>query len=189
MLAQAEVVPGEGDAIEELVAAGDGRKAIEICARRHGAALGRFCMSLLGSQADAEEAVQETLIAAHAGLASWRGQGSLKGWLFGIARRQCARHNQRRKRAQHLQLVAVDHGGESGDPADLIAARQRAGQVRAALSRLKPSERETLLLRFQAGLSYREIAAACGIDEPAARKRASRALARLRQTFSTEDDR
>lgn len=185
MLAQAQPMPPTGE-IERLLQGGDYRSAIAACARTFGPPLGRFCMSLLGSQADAEEAVQETLIAAHAGFASFRGDGSLQAWLFGIARRQCARANARRKRAHHLQLVP-ETASDDSDPADLVAARQRAARLRAAMSRLKPSERETLLLRYQAGLSYREIAGICSIDEAAARKRASRGLANLRQTLSSED--
>lgn len=175
-----------GSHIDQLLQRGDHRAAIAECARTFGPPLGRFCMSLLGSQADAEEAVQETLIAAHAGFDSFRGEGSLQAWLFGIARRQCARINTKRKRAHHLQLVP-DAASSPDDPADLVAARQRAARLRSAMSRLKPSERETLLLRYQAGLSYREIAGICSIDEAAARKRASRGLANLRQTLSSED--
>ena len=52
--------------------------------------------------------------------------------------------------------------------------------VRAALERLKPSERDAVVLRYDGGLAYREIGEACGIDEAAARKRVSRALARMR---------
>ena len=52
---------------------------------------------------------------------------------------------------------------------------------------MKPSEREALVLRFVADLSHREIAVACGLDEAAARKRISRALARLRSVMPTEE--
>ena len=187
MLAQAQVVASESNPeLQRLLEGQDYRGAIAICARTYGPALGRFCRSLLGSQSDAEEAVQETLLAAHAGLAGFRGDGSLKGWLFGIARRQCARVAERRKRAQHLQLVADEHPSD-GDTEQELAAARRASRVRAALARLKPSERDALLLRYQAGLSYREIGSACSIEEATARKRASRGLARLRQTLSNED--
>jgi RNA polymerase sigma-70 factor (ECF subfamily) len=55
-----------------------------------------------------------------------------------------------------------------------------------ALDELKPSERDAVLLRYEAGLSYREISEACGIDEAAARKRTSRALAELRTLVKRE---
>ena len=60
------------------------------------------------------------------------------------------------------------------------SAAQRA---RDALAKLKPSEREAVVLRYEGELSFRELAAACGVDEAAARKRVSRALSRLRVRF------
>jgi RNA polymerase sigma-70 factor (ECF subfamily) len=143
-------------------------------------------MALLGSQADAEEVVQETLIAAHQGMRSYRGEGSVRAWLFGIARRQCARHlEKKRSQKRHLELVP-DASGEDGGPEGQVATRRRARAVRDALARLKPSERETLVLRFQAELSFREIAQICGIEEAAARKRASRGLQHLRTLLPPE---
>jgi RNA polymerase sigma-70 factor (ECF subfamily) len=62
-----------------------------------------------------------------------------------------------------------------------VDARRRAEAARALLARVRPTEREALLLRYEAGLSYREVGEACGVDEAAARKRVSRALARLRE--------
>ena len=56
------------------------------------------------------------------------------------------------------------------------------------LEQVRPSDRDALLLRFGADLSFKEVAAACGIDESAARKRVSRALARLRSVLEDEND-
>ena len=78
------------------IARGDRRDALGLCARRHGAAVGRLCMALLGSQTEADDAVQETLLAAHAAFGDFRSDGSLRAWLFGIARRRCARVKERR---------------------------------------------------------------------------------------------
>jgi len=57
---------------------------------------------------------------------------------------------------------------------------QRAEQVRTALEGLRPTERDAVVLRFQGGLSFREVGQSCGVDEATARKRVSRAIARLR---------
>ena len=56
--------------------------------------------------------------------------------------------------------------------------------ARNALAQLKPSEREAVVLRYDAGMSFREVAVACGVDEAAARKRVSRALIRLRESLA-----
>jgi len=174
----------EDDPIEPLILSGEHREAIAECARKHGGALGRLCMAMLGSQAEAEEAMQDTLLAAHDAMAGWRREGTIRAWLFGIARHVCARRLERRT-TEERRLALVTHGEDetSAAPEALLDARRRAAAIREALGRLAPSERDTLLLRYQADLSYREIGQAMGIDEATARKRASRALARLREVM------
>jgi RNA polymerase sigma-70 factor (ECF subfamily) len=161
--------------------------ALTLCARQHGAAIGRLCMALVGSQADAEDLTQETLLAAHDAFDSWRGEGSIRSWLFGIARRKCARHLENRT-AGRAKLELLRDEPPAPDPADTASERQLAERARKALAEIRPSEREALILRYAGGLSFREVAAACGIDEAAARKRVSRAHARLRAELDSETD-
>ncbi len=161
------------DEIQSLLASGRYREAVAACARTHGAVLGRLCMALLGSQADADEATQETLLRAHRAMATYRGEGSIKAWLCGIARHVCAHMLETRRRGREvLELVPVHD-----DTRDVFA---HARAIRSALAQLKPTEREALVMRYVADLSHKEIALACNLDEAAARKRISRALARLR---------
>jgi len=183
MLAHALVEPSDPDPIGALIREGRHRDALTTCARDHGAILGRLCMALLGSQADADEAVQETLLRAHRGMAGFRGEGTVKAWLCGIARHVCAHTLETRRRGRELlEVVPTD-----ADTRDDFAARQRARAVREALAKLKPSERDVLVLRYVAGLSHREIGTACAVDEATARKRISRALSRLRSIVPIEE--
>jgi RNA polymerase sigma-70 factor, ECF subfamily len=178
--------PGE-DAIARAIAAGDHREALVACARRYGQAIGRYCHAMLGSQADADDVAQETLLAAHDGFAGWRAEGSLQAWLFSIARRKCARlAEQRARRTARLRLVHDAAKPDSGGGERQLLDRERAERARHLLAQIKPSEREALLLRYEAGLSYREVGEACGIDEAAARKRVSRALAAMRAALEVE---
>jgi RNA polymerase sigma-70 factor (ECF subfamily) len=178
-------VPGEPPAIDPIAAMvqdGRHRDAIAACARTHGAIVGRLCMALLGSQADADEATQETLLRAHRGMATYRGEGSVKAWLCGIARHVCAHMLETRRRGREaLELVPTDETSE--DARAVFALKRRTRAIRDGLAKLKPSEREALVLRFVADLSHREIATACNLDEATARKRISRALARLRSVM------
>ncbi|MBZ0120648.1 MAG: sigma-70 family RNA polymerase sigma factor [Sandaracinaceae bacterium] len=179
--------PAQVDPIATLITAGQHRDAVAACARTHGAAIGRLCMALLGSQAEAEETAQEVLIAAHDAMSAYRGEGSVRAWLFGIARRKCAKKLEMRgRRERRLRLVHdADVAGQLPDQE--LETRRAALRVRDALETLKPSERDAVVLRYEGGLAYREIGEACGIDEMAARKRVSRALARMRQLLSSED--
>ena len=169
----------EDAAIGAAIESGDHRDALALCVRHHGTAVGRLCMALVGSQAEAEDLAQETLLAAHDGFDGYRGDGSVRAWLCSIARRKCARHLERSRRQQsRLRLV---HDSARAGTEEHVLLKQRAERARAALSRIRPSEREALVLRYVAELSFRDVASACGIEEAAARKRVSRAIARLRE--------
>ena len=187
MQARAEAVEGPRDPIAVLIREGRHRDAVAACAREHGAAIGRLCMALLGSQAEAEETAQEVLLAAHRAFGGFRGDGTVRAFLFAIARRKCARKVETRVRRERRLRLVHDAGADGELPDETVATRRRAERVRAALEQLKPSERDAVVLRYESGLAYREIGEACGIDEAAARKRVSRALARMRVALKDEE--
>jgi len=175
----------ESRVIEEQIRAGEYREALARCTRAYAASIGRLCMAFTGSQADSEELVQETLLAAYDAFPTYRAEGSVRAFLFGIARRICGRFTETQAR-QKARLRLVHDTSRGADASELALEKERAVRARDALSKLKPSEREALVLRYDAGLSFREVAVACGIDEAAARKRVSRALARVRAEIGEE---
>lgn len=178
MLAPIEAADGRVPTLEELVGSGQYREATALCAVDHGASVGRLCMAMLGNQAEAQEVCQETFLAAYQGMAGFRSDGSVRAWLFGIARRQCARRIQRGPK-RHLELVVDAHAGPDTSDGGL-REKEESAELAVHLQSLKPSEREVLLLRFTGDLSFREVATLLDITEATARKRASRALSRLR---------
>jgi RNA polymerase sigma-70 factor (ECF subfamily) len=145
-------------------------------------------MAMLGSQVDADDVTQETLLTAHQSFAEFRRQGTLRAWLLGIARNKCLQFLERhRRRGARLRLVRdADAEPTTFQPDPLML--ERAQQARALLERVRPSDRDALLLRYCGELSFREVAAACGIEEAAARKRVSRALLALRSTLEKEKE-
>lgn len=182
--------PGSGgdDGIVKAISAGDHREALILCAREHGSAIRWLCMAMVGAQAEAEDLTQETLLSAHAGFGGYQSAGSVRSWLFGIARRKCARHLE--QRASHSQKLAQAPRPERAPgPEELLTQHKLAHRTRAALAEIRPSEREALILRYAGELSFRDVASACGIDEATARKRVSRALARLRAVLSSQESR
>jgi len=178
-------VGGDGQTIEELLASGLHREALTACARAYALPLGRLCMAFTGSQAESEELVQETLLAAFDALPQYRGEGTVRAFLFGIARRLCGKHVEMRSRRE-ARLRLVHDTGRGRDANDLALERERAQRARDALAKLKPSEREAVVLRYEGELSFRELGVACGVDEAAARKRVSRALSRMRSDLGEE---
>src|SRR5919112_2484808 len=96
--------PG-GDALEDSALIrrwreGDQRAATELV-ERHAPALARFAANL-GARDDIEELVQDTLVRAFSSLDSFRGESSLRTWLFTIERRLLLdrRRAERRRREE-----------------------------------------------------------------------------------------
>jgi RNA polymerase sigma-70 factor, ECF subfamily len=172
---------GNPEPIVQALVQKDRQRAATLLVAEHGRAIGRACMALLGSQTEAEDALQETLMAALDGLESFRGDGTLRGWLLKVARRRCAQRLEARGRERELKArLTVPEAASSPERAS-IAAR-----ARRLLDEVRPTEREALVLRFAADLSFREVGQACGIDEAVARKRVSRGLARLRSLMGED---
>ncbi len=173
--------------ITEALSRGETELALSLCVHRHGPSIGRLCMAMLGSQLDADDVTQDTLLSAHQTFTEYRGEGSLRAWLLGIARNKCLQHLEKtRRRGAKLRLGSGRQPSEP--PEEVLGVKRRADRARALLEQVKPSDRDALLLRFGADLNFKEVAAACGIDEPTARKRVSRALMRLRSALENEHD-
>jgi RNA polymerase sigma-70 factor (ECF subfamily) len=183
----ATVLPAEDAESVNALDQGETRRALALCVGRHGASLGRLCMAMLGSQGDADDATQETLLAARQSFGEYRGAGSLRAWLLGIARNECLQQlektRRRKKPAPATNGSALEPGAD-----EALGVKHRAERARALLESVRPSDRDALLLRFLSDLSFKEVAAAAGIDEATARKRVSRALMRLRSALGSEHD-
>jgi RNA polymerase sigma-70 factor, ECF subfamily len=138
----------------------------------HGDAIGRACMAWLGDGPSAQAAAEEILVEAVHGMAQRGAEGSVRGWLFGIAQRACARRLE--ARVTRTKPLAEDFADTERAPA---AGVQR---TRRALLELPPTERDAVVLRFVAGLTLPDVAQAARVDEKTARERASRGLSKLR---------
>jgi RNA polymerase sigma-70 factor, ECF subfamily len=171
--------PPSSHAIALLVQQGLYHEALAQCVDLYAMSLGRLCTAFVGTAAEAEELVQETFLVALEALPFYRGEGSVKAFLYGIARKLCAKSLERRNRREG-RLHLVRHGTQSHDYRDQAVEEQRKQKVIEALELLRPTEREALLLRYEGELSFRDLAEVCSCDEATARKRVSRALVRMR---------
>jgi RNA polymerase sigma factor (sigma-70 family) len=150
---------------------------------RHLDRLHWYAFTQLGSTADADDVVAETMLAAYERLEQFdAARGSFATWLFAIARRKVADHGRAHRRLWRLVVrqQAYLTPFADDDPSGQIVRDEQAALVYAAVRRLSRAEREVLALRHSAGLSTPEIATLLGDSPAAVRKRLSRAHARLR---------
>jgi RNA polymerase sigma-70 factor, ECF subfamily len=150
---------------------GEERAATELV-ERHVGAVTRFVASV-GGRADVEDVVQETFVRAFGSLDSFRGESSLRTWLFTIARRLLLdRRRAERRRGGGVRMeVAVQEGDvvTEYDALDAVVADETERRMKAAVARLTVTQREVFTLRVAEGMSYREIADAVDTTEGAAR--------------------
>lgn len=149
----------------------------------------RFGVRLCGHRPDAQDVLQESLIAVARALPGFSGQSSLSSWLYAIARSFCVK--QRRRRAgqpassEALDDVAGEVAARALPPDELVAQREVNDLVQAALGRLSLEQREVVVLRDLEGLSAEEAAQVLGIGVPALKSRLHRARAALREALAS----
>ena len=176
--------PNDDSTDLELVArwkAGDERAATSLVAR-HAPALSRFAVSL-GQRTDVEEVVQDTFVRAFGSIESFRGESSLRTWLFTIERRLILdRRRAERRRRDDASVDEADAATEF-DALDEIVAEEAEARVRNAVTRLSRLQREIFLLRVNEGLSYKEIADVVGSTEGAARVHYHNAMRAVKESL------
>jgi RNA polymerase sigma factor (sigma-70 family) len=159
-------------------------EALAVLMREYGSSVYRYCRQMVGDEDLAEEVRQMTFVQAYEGLPGFARRSSLRTWLFGIARHRCLdaakMTHRRRKRFGSLE-DAPDLPEPGGSIEDRLTERSRAGALESCLRKLAPRVREAVVLRFQQGLSYPEIARLSGEKAPALQVRVARALPILRR--------
>ena len=164
-------------------AAGDHTAFSEFVGRHQGAVY-RFLSTHTGSSADCEDALQETFLAAFRGCESFRGEGSARSWLFGIAR-NLSRRIYRKRVGEPDEMVPLEELGLQagwGRPAwtgSFAESLERRDTLEKALARLSPDEREILILRELEGFSGEETAKVLGLSLAAMKSRLHRARLKL----------
>jgi RNA polymerase sigma-70 factor, ECF subfamily len=168
---------GLAEADDRVVAgrAADGDpEAFEVLVRRYGSLMRVYARSILGSNDEPDDVVQESFVTAWQQLDSLNDPGAVKSWLMRIV----SRRSIDRLRSRHEHDDLDDHerpAPEDTSPPHVAEARSLASAVGRALSSLPPAQRRCWLLREAAEYSYREIALEVGIPESTVRGLIARA--------------
>jgi RNA polymerase sigma-70 factor (ECF subfamily) len=153
-------------------AAGGSSAAFHELVRRFERPILSLIQRMVHDPALAEDLAQETFVKAYRKLDSFDPARKLSSWLFKIAHNTTLDHLRRK----HPRTVPLEAGrGEDDETWEVLPAPEEeapdrraerselASGIGAALARMRPKYREVLLLRFQHGLSYEEIAEVTGV--------------------------
>ena len=156
---------------------------------RHAPYLYGVAHGLTPSASDAEDLVQETLLAACQG--TFRGESAVRTWLVAILVRRAAmmRRSAGRRGGRHLSLSGSrdDHAGHTidvpaGGPNQSAGAEAKL-DLATMLAKLSDDHRAVIVLRELEGMSYEEMAAALGVPRGTIESRLYRAREELRRLY------
>jgi RNA polymerase sigma-70 factor (ECF subfamily) len=170
-------VEGDRAAMDELLAKYEGQ-------------IYRFGLRMCGSEEDARDVLQETLLAAFKGVKGFRGQANLSTWLFTVARSFCIKARRRHvgepAATESLDTPKVRSLPEGSPSPDQAAHAKEIGRaLHSAVQALTPEHREVILLKDVEGLSAEETAAVLGESVAGVKSRLHRARMALRETLTT----
>lgn len=172
---------------DELIArarAGD-RAAMEALLASVAPSIHRFALRMCRHDADAEDTLQDALLAFATHLDAFEGRSSLSSWSFTLARSACARRRRGKKNQPSEEGEALaERADDAPGPEERAAERQLSQAVTQALDGLSESHREVLLLRDAEGLTAPEAAQVLGITVDALKSRLHRARAALREALA-----
>jgi RNA polymerase sigma-70 factor (ECF subfamily) len=150
-------------------------EAFAAIVRRHGPYLRAFAIRLTGSPADADDALQDALLAAWERMPELEDADKLRAWLASIVARKSTDQLRRRKPSSELdEEREVDH--RSG-PEQAAVATSRLEALSGVLEHLPELQRQCWALKEIAGLSYDEIADQLGLTVTIVRGKLARARA------------
>jgi RNA polymerase sigma-70 factor (ECF subfamily) len=152
--------------------------------------LHQYACRQLGNRTDAEDAVQDALLAAYKHLNQFRGDSQLSTWLTSIVI-NCARMHLR-KRSRHIHISLDSRIGEDqeyplsetlvdhrANPEDECHRSSLNARLMKAAAQLSPTLRKTFHLRFVDHLSVAETARALGVPTGTVKAQTARARAKL----------
>ena len=153
--------------------------------RRHEDTCARFAVRMLGSRADADDALQSAFMRAFRSLSSCRERDRFGAWLYHIVINECRTYATRR-RQRELRFTpapsaierAVAPGSERDEDPDV------GGHIEKALSMLPSDQREAFLLKHVEDLSYDVMETVTGVRPATLRMRVFRARDELRKLLA-----
>jgi RNA polymerase sigma-70 factor (ECF subfamily) len=159
------------------------RRAFDELVRRHQPGLWRLVRRYLADDADASDVTQLAFVRAYRGLARFRGDATVRSWLYRIGINLALNHRRDRAREQPAEIAPDQLTTPAAAPALMLAA-ERSLVVRAAVAALPPKQRLVLELRVYDDLPFREVAMLAECTENAAKVSFHYAVKRLREVLA-----
>ncbi len=161
------------------------REAFDVIVTRHQRQVYQLCFRFVHSHEDAADLTQDVFVRAFKGLQKFKGESSLATWLYRVGVNACLNRRAVRQPPTESIDAAPRADARGVDPLTEIVRGERSAAVRAAIARLPPKQRATLVLRVYQELSHEEIARVLGGTVGASKANLFHALGNLKRILES----
>ena len=188
----AEISAEEALFVQRLRANDDA--AYDELVRGYNASIFHVAYRMLGDSRDASDVVQEIFLKVFRNINGFKGESSLKTWIFRIAFSEILNRLRWWKRRYRHATVSLDedqngngHGYRLSDatpgPEQILQSKEQEQAIQQALKKLSSDHRSIIILRDIEGFSYGEIAEVLGVSIGTVKSRLARARADLKKSL------
>ncbi len=160
------------------------RGAFDEIVKRHQRGLWRLVRRYVKNDDDAADVVQQAFVRAFRALERFRGEASVRSWIYRIGINLALNHVRDRAREQPSDTAGDELTVDAVAPGAMMSA-ERAKALRDAVAELPPKQRMVLELRVFDDLSFREVAALADCTENAAKVSFHYAVKKLREVLGS----
>ena len=160
--------------------------------RAYNAAIFHVAYRMLGETGEASDVVQEIFLKIFRNIGSFRGDASLKTWMFRIAFSEILNRLRWWKTRHRSSTVSLDDAPNGNarqvadghpTPLEALESKERETAIQKALGRLSKDHRSIIVLRDIEGFSYTEVADVLGISAGTVKSRLARARTELKKSL------
>lgn len=189
----AGVVSAEAAAVHSCLSGDDAACAALVAEHERMVVL--LAVNLLGDREEAVDLAQDVFLHVFRTLHRFRGQSSLRTWIYRIVVNQAQNRRRMWRRRHRWDQVSLDvHIAAHGDPPSvpglrpdsLLAQKELAARLESALDALPFEQRSAIVLREVDGLSYDDMAFSLGVAVGTVKSRLTRARQALRDALRSE---
>lgn len=153
--------------------------------KRYEKSIYNYGLRMTSNREDALDLMQEIFTSVFRNLATYRGEGVFKAWLFRIASYRCVEFYRRKKPTQGLD-DAPEMECEAAKPDELLLMNRDSEQLISAMSQLPLAQKAVIELKFFGQFTFEEIAEQLNVSSNTVKSRLYAALDKLKTLLEVE---
>lgn len=170
------------DTLIDMIVATQDEKAVEELYKRYSTKIYRKCLSFVKEVSLAEDLTHDIFIKTLLNLAKFKKKSKFSTWIYSITYNYCIDFIRKSRKMNYVEITEEENKLESAeDTTHLIEIE--TGRMLELLNLLREDEKMILLMKYQDGMSIKDIQVSLGVSESAIKMRIKRAKEKMRVLY------